>query len=350
MDFYRKDALNAIREGATAADLQADERYKDFLKSESFLIEAVHQNPMFIEGLHEPSEDVMVAAVEADDTGKVFRQCTCVLWRQTEKVCLAAVRECPKNLSYVARQTPEICMAAIEGWPENEYSGFAITDVKKEFRTPELILKAVTKTEVAINFVPGDELNDEICMAAIQHFPDDVLNIRDYPVTVEMYSAALHRQEELLQKRITDAKAEGRELTDAERDGPATIMSCFSADVFDRLKEADIVEMMKLDPLNLRFVPIDRMRSSVITAALRKSGMAIQYVPEPKLSQTMCESAVKQAPQAIKFIPRQFITQSLMKLILEDPSEMDMLADILAVEPGANLLELCKEMGMQLKN
>lgn len=45
MDFYRKDALNAIREGATAADLQADERYKDFLKSESFLIEAVHQNP-----------------------------------------------------------------------------------------------------------------------------------------------------------------------------------------------------------------------------------------------------------------------------------------------------------------
>ena len=138
---FRDEALELVSRGAWPQMLKANVNHATLLNNESFLIDAVRLNPPFVLGLENPSEDVVVEAIKADKTGVVFEN-EDILKNQTERICIAAVQKSYHNLARVQEQTPAICMAAVEGYPDDEMSGYAILDVKKEFRTPELIQKA----------------------------------------------------------------------------------------------------------------------------------------------------------------------------------------------------------------
>ena len=246
-------------------------------------------------------------------------------------------------------QTPAICMAAVEGYPDDEMSGYAILDVKKEFRTPELIQKAVSKTAVVIRFVPRDELTDEICMAAIHHSPDDILELRGYPVKPEMYIAAFERQEEIFKEKTQKREANGNALTPAEQDELTVGVESFCTNAFDRLSQQEIISIVKCDPMSLRFVPADRIKASVIDVALSAEGKSVQYVPQRKLTSKMCELAVKQDPEAIRFLPPAYLSLDILALVLEDPASINMLKSFSDPEQSENLLDVCEELGLTLK-
>lgn len=345
---FRDEALELVSRGACPQMLEANVNHAPLLNSESFLIDAVQLNPPFVLGLENPPENVVVEAIKADKTGAVFENGD-ILKNQTKRICIEAVRKSYRNLARVQEQTPAICMAAVEGYPDDEMSGYAILDVKKEFRTPELIQKAVSKTAVVIRFVPRDELTDEICMAAIHHSPDDILELRGYPVKPEMYIAAFERQEEIFKEKTQKREANGNALTPAEQDELTVGVESFCTNVFDRLSQQEIISIVKCDPMSLRFVPADRIRASVIDVALSAEGKSVQYVPQRKLTSKMCELAVKQDPEAIHFLPPAYLSLDILALVLEDPASINMLKSFSDPEQSENLLDVCEELGLTLK-
>lgn len=345
---FRDEALELVSRGAWPQMLKANVNHATLLNNESFLIDAVRLNPPFVLGLENPSEDVVVEAIKADKTGVVFEN-EDILKNQTERICIAAVQKSYHNLARVQEQTPAVCMAAVEGYPDDEMSGYAILDVKKEFRTPELIQKAVSKTAVVVRFVPRDELTDEICMAAIHHSPDDILELQGYPVKPEMYIAAFERQEEIFKEKAQKREANGNILTTAERDELTVGVESFCTDVFDRLSQQEIISIVKCDPMSLRFVPADRIKASVIDVALSAEGKSVQYVPQKKLTSKLCELAVKQDPEAIRFLPPAYLSLDILSLVLEDPANINMLKSFSDPEQSENLLDVCEELGLTLK-
>lgn len=345
---FRDEALELVSRGAWPQMLEANVNHAPLLNSESFLVDAVQLNPPFVLGLENPPENVVVEAIKADKTGAVFENGD-ILKNQTKRICIEAVRKSYRNLARVQEQTPAICMAAVEGYPDDEMSGYAILDVKKEFRTPELIQKAVSKTAVVIRFVPRDELTDEICMAAIHHSPDDILELRGYPVKPEMYIAAFERQEEIFKEKTQKREANGNALTPAEQDELTVGVESFCTNVFDRLSQQEIISIVKCDPMSLRFVPADRIKASVIDVALSAEGKSVQYVPQRKLTSKLCELAVKQDPEAIHFLPPAYLSLDILALVLEDPASINMLKSFSDPEQSENLLDVCEELGLTLK-
>lgn len=345
---FRDEALELVSRGAWPQMLEANVNHAPLLNSESFLIDAVQLNPPFVLGLKNPPEDVVVEAIKEDKTGAVFEN-EDFLKNQTERICIEAVRKSYRNLARVQEQTPAICMAAVEGYPNDEMSGYAILDVKKEFRTPELIQKAVSKTAVVIRFVPRDELTDEICMAAIHHSPDDILELQGYPVKPEMYIAAFERQEDIFKRKAQKREANGNALTLAEQDELTVGVESFCVNVFDRLSQQKIISIVKCDPMSLRFVPADRIKASVIDVALSAEGKSVQYVPQKKLTSKLCELAVKQDPEAIRFLPPAYLSLDILALVLEDPASINMLKSFSDPEQSENLLDVCEELGLTLK-
>lgn len=79
--------------------------------------------------------------------------------RQTENMCLVAVRSNPEAFRYVIKQTVKICIAAVEGDPSN------LRLVKKQ--SEKICRAAVMKDGMALQFVEDKFKTVEICRLAI---------------------------------------------------------------------------------------------------------------------------------------------------------------------------------------
>jgi hypothetical protein len=79
---------------------------------------------------------------------------------QTEECCLAAVKRCGGELTFVVNQTHEICLEAVkqDGWSAIKY-------VKN--KTPDICLAAVKSHPYALQFLNEYEQTEEICLEAV---------------------------------------------------------------------------------------------------------------------------------------------------------------------------------------
>lgn len=121
--------------------------------------------------------------------------------KQTENICIEAVRALPVNLKYVKNQTSKICLTAIKSSPlslqyvKNQTDELCLAAVKKsgislEYvinQTEEICLAAIKENSQAFQFVKKQ--TDEICLAAVKEDPDNLYYVQNQ--TMEICLAAV---------------------------------------------------------------------------------------------------------------------------------------------------------------
>ncbi|HBG8470868.1 TPA: DUF4116 domain-containing protein [Clostridioides difficile] len=88
--------------------------------------------------------------------------------KQTEEICLLAVRENPWALIHVKRQTERICIEAVKQW------GTILQFVKKQ--TPKICLEAVKQNSFALYYVKKQF--EEVCIEAVKQDGDALKYIK----------------------------------------------------------------------------------------------------------------------------------------------------------------------------
>lgn len=130
----------------------------------------------FVRTTHQ-TEELCLAAIK-QSKGAAIKY----VHKQTQKICLEAVRQNGLALRYVAKPNPEICLAAVR---EDGYAIAYITD-----RTPEICLAAVNRHGMALEYIPKKEQTLAMAIAALKKAPASRIFLADRFRTPEVYKAA----------------------------------------------------------------------------------------------------------------------------------------------------------------
>ena len=102
---------------------------------------------------------------------------------QTEKICVAAVRDCGFALKYVAQQTETICIYAVKDYHE------ALALVKDQ--TYEICFNSIIYHPLSLKYVKNQ--TPELCIYAIRRDPDAIKYV-NIPYTFDMVRTAFKKK------------------------------------------------------------------------------------------------------------------------------------------------------------
>jgi hypothetical protein len=171
--------------------------------------------------------------------------------KRTPEMCLAAVLENPWMLKHVPedmRPRFEMCLKAVSK------NGLTLEFVPDDLKTPEMCLKAVSysrEDSCVLLFVPETMRTPEVCLAAVSQNGMDLQWVPDRMKTLEVCRAAV-----LNNGYVLDHVPE----------------SMITPEMCDR--------SVSLDPRMLQFVPESMRTHAMCYAAVSKNELLIKWVPD----------------------------------------------------------------------
>jgi hypothetical protein len=244
--------------------------------------------------------------------------------RQTDEICLAAVRQTGKALHLVVKQTPEIALAAVQQdglslhlvdiqTPEIalaavQQNGMAVKYLRNQ--TPQdyrkIFIAAVQQCDRALQFVDSNEYSSsfhDIAMAAVQTHGTALIFV--HRQTLELCMAAVQRTG--LALAFVRIQNEPIAMAAVCQDGLALEYVKYSTPEFGRAVSMAAVTQ---NGMALKFVKLSIVDHAIIAAAVAQNGLALQFAD--KQNDDVCEIAIKQCARAILYVKK--VTPRLVEL------------------------------------
>lgn len=250
--------------------------------------------------------------------------------KQTEELCLEAVKKNAADLQWVQHQTPVICEAAV------------LRDVRAlqfvKDPTPELLRTAIQRNSYAIRFVKDQ--TEELCWLA--------LNANECTdMDGDLYFFANEAVHSLAYIRTpTPAMIEYAFQYCRCEDG--CILQCVLQEMLTDAFILDYFANTKADPSYLYDRVLNFLRTpspTIIDYVMSRSGTAIRWLEEVDITQALCEKAFQTNVRAIAYIPRALHTQEMVNRLLESKEIDDNL--IVYVSPRFQTQEFWRRVVME---
>ena len=127
---------------------------KEFEIKSKNLLDLILHNGMLLKFINKQTDELCINAVKQNGLALEY------VGRQTEEICLQSVKQNYKSLKFVILQTDEICINAVK------QNGLALEYVRRQ--TEEICLNAVKKDGFSLYFVNSQ--TEEICLEAIKQY------------------------------------------------------------------------------------------------------------------------------------------------------------------------------------
>jgi hypothetical protein len=215
-------------------------------QTESMMIDAMNDSTSLLEFLHNPTEEVYLAALRKNPASfssiknPTEDMCIIIVSKcglnikdvpadlQTPTVCLIAITDTPHALEHIKNQTEDLCVQAVsenanvlkfckirtppvlkaavkkDGYVIKDLRpdeitleladlavnswGYCLQHVPKHIQTRELCMKAVKKSGVSLEYVRDDLQDEEICLEAVTQSPYSFKYVKVQTPAVCMYA------------------------------------------------------------------------------------------------------------------------------------------------------------------
>lgn len=249
----------------------------------------------------------------------------------------AAVQAYGRNLNEVPAdlKTPALIMIALEK------DGLALEFVRIEKMTGRMIDTAIENScGEAIRFVPEEARTRELCLRAMEqalNSPD-----RDRKLTGKILKAIpdanvkVEAAEMVWQSNINRYKKIYNQIFDAEKKGELYpgldkqqmddigFISTYPLSFIPEERYTQLLCDMAIlgNGDNIRSAPENLRDDEIITSSLCKYGEALQYLPDEKKTFENCLAAASGDHYALHFVPEKFLTKDLCRIVVQTGAKM----------------------------
>lgn len=203
--------------------------------------------------------------------------------KQTDALCLAAVKNTAAAFAFVKNETPEFALAAVK------QNGLALEYIKQENHTDEICLAAVKQNGLALEFVEELKQTHEIALAAVKQNADAFDFVRESNRSKAVCVETVKRQPMRLvdmpddhDVRLAAVKADGRAVGLIHSQPPELC-----------------IEAVKHNGFNLKYIQEKNRSAEVCLEAVKDKGNALEFVPPPARTLAVCAAAVQQDNSAL---------------------------------------------------